>query len=135
MQWTSAPLLTNILIRWSFLSNWLSIFGTLMKQHIYHFIHYFMPLFVSVFAVDVCPSLDQYTHQVELSTRLAIFGTVVKVSCFTGFTFTPGQQHVWLECEEFGVWNDTVQPCIGTSFSVITLPETSPTMPNSAKIL
>lgn len=51
----------------------------------------------------------------SLSTELAIYSRVVEASCPLGYHFPDFTTVIYIQCEEFGVWNDTVNSCIGES--------------------
>ena len=61
------------------------------------------------FSVDRCEAL-QSPHY-ELSTTIAVYGTVVIVTCSPGYIFENGSLSAVVECQEFGMWNDTVGEC------------------------
>lgn len=62
--------------------------------------------------VERCPTLLALTNG-SLSTELATYGTVVEVSCPLGYHFPDFTTVVHVQCQEFGVWNDTVDSCFG----------------------
>ena len=59
-----------------------------------------------------CPPVPHHVNA-SADTESAMFGTYVNYTCNTGMWFIDSSFHKVIYCNDSGVWNTTVPPCVG----------------------
>ena len=71
------------------------------------------------YSAVTCPPVPTIAN-CTANTTLAIYATVVKLTCELGFAFPDHNQSQYIACEENAEWNQTItDDCLGKSFTLM----------------